>query len=390
MTNLTAHQEYLLLGKVSNTLGEQEIKEWEQMVQQLPEVATAYKQFIDQLPHDQVATGFSYVDDPGYWEDITASFKEKDPAISPAPPARVRQPSFFRSRWMAAAIVAGIIVGSVFLWNQSRQPANRDNMAANEKPNIELRLADGKVINLSRQQGSIRTNAAQFNNTNKTLTYSTSNNTAAIAINTLTVPIGLDYKINLSDGTEVWMNSATELKFPMAFADVTREITINGEAYLKVAKDTKRPFIVHLPHSTMQVLGTEFNVNSYDSGLVKVALVEGSVNMEAPTGTAKLVPGKQAIYHEGQSIQQETFDAKFVLGWQKGLFYFDEVTLQEIAKVVPRWFGMQVVIDDPAINHKKFVGVLDRNQPISNFQGDLKLISGIDSYVDKNNVLHFR
>ncbi len=389
MNNLTAHQEYLLLGKVSNTLNENESKEWEEMVQQLPEVAAAYEHFIDQLPHGQVETAFSYVDEPGYWDDLTASFKEKESAALPQAPAKLRRLSLFRTRWVAAAIISTIIVGSFFLWNEFRQPGNQD-VATNKRPNIELRLANGNVINLSQQQGSIQTDAAQLNNANKTLTYSTGNNPAAVAINTLTVPIGLDYKINLADGTEVWMNSATELKFPMAFPGNTREVTINGEAYLKVAKDAKKPFIVHLPHSTVQVLGTEFNVNSYDSGVVKVALVEGSVNMQTPTDASKLLPGKQAVYHDGQPITQEVFDAKFVLGWQKGLFYFDEVTLLEIAKVVPRWFGMQIVIDDPSINHKKFVGVLDRNQPISNFQDDLKLISGIDSYIDKDNVLHFR
>lgn len=389
MNNLTAHQEYLLLGKVSNTLNEQELKEWEQLVQELPEVAATYDRFIQNLPPDKVANHFSYVDEPGYWDNLTESFKNK-PAAAPVAPTKVRALPFFRRRGVAAAVIIGVIAaGSIFLWNQFRQPAKTD-LAANGKPNIELRLADGSVINLCQQQGSIQTNAAQLNNNNKTLTYSAGTNAAATAINTLTVPVGLDYKISLADGTEVWMNSATELKFPLAFPGSTREITINGEAYLKVAKDAKKPFLVHLPNTTVRVLGTEFNVNSYDSGIVKVALVEGSVNMTAPSGETKLTPGREAIYRAGQPIRQEAFDARSVLGWQKGLFYFDEATLQEIARVVPRWFGIQVVIDDPAIKNKKFVGVLDRNQPISVFQGDLKLIAGINSYVDKNHVLHFK
>lgn len=391
MNNLTAHQEYLLLGKVSNTLDEDESKEWEQMIQNLPGVAAAYEQFVSQLPAEHIASGFSYVDQPGYWDDLTASLqKENQSTIKVPATGKVRRISFFRNRWIAAAIVVGVIAGSVFLWKQIQHRGNTNDFAANKKTNIELRLADGSVINLSQRQGSIQTDAAQLNNNNKTLSYSAGDKVIATAINTLTVPVGLDYKIRLADGTEVWMNSATELKFPLAFPGNTREVTINGEAYLKVAKDAQKPFIVHLPNSTVQVLGTEFNVNSYDPGTVKVALVEGSVNMTAPTGEIKLSPGREAIYREGQSLKQDAFDAKFVLGWQKGLFYFDEATLQEIAKVVPRWFGMEVIIDNPEIKGKKFVGVLDRNQPISAFQDDLKLISGIDSYVDKNNVLHFK
>lgn len=380
MKNLTAHQEYLLLGKVSNTLSEQESEEWEQMVQQVPEVAAAYEQFMQQLPAGDVASHFSYVDEPGYWDDLTRSFKA---------PARIRRLPLWRPRWVAAAITAGVLAGSALLWNNLRKQDTPMNMAAAAKPGVELRLADGSVVNLSRQQGNIQTGAAQLNNTNKRLTYSSSDADASV-INILTVPVGLDYKISLADGTEVWMNSATELKFPLAFPDTSREISINGEAYLKVAKDPAKPFIVHLPNSTVQVLGTAFNVNTYDPGTAKVALVEGAVNMRSPSGEITLVPGRQAIYQDGQAFQQRTFDAKVVLGWQKGLFFFDEMPLKEIAKVVPRWFGMQVIIDDPAISDKKFVGVLDRNQPISAFQEDLKLIAGIDSYVDKDNVLHFR
>ncbi|QEH41551.1 FecR family protein [Chitinophaga sp. XS-30] len=380
MKNLTAHQEYLLLGKVSNTLSEQESEEWEQMVQHVPEVAIAYEQFMQQLPAGDVAGRFSYVDEPGYWDDLTASFKE---------PARIRRLPFGRRRWVAAAIAIGVLAGSALLWNNLRKQDTATNMAATAKPGVELRLADGSVVNLSRQQGNIQTGATQLNNTNKRLTYSSSDADASV-INILTVPVGLDYKISLADGTEVWMNSATELKFPLAFPDATREVSINGEAYLKVAKDPAKPFIVHLPNSTVQVLGTEFNVNTYDPGTAKVALIEGAVNMRSLSGESTLAPGRQAIYQDGQAIQQRTFDAKVVLGWQKGLFFFDEMPLKEIAKVVPRWFGMQVIIDDPAISDKKFVGVLDRNQPISAFQDDLKLIAGIDSYVDKDNVLHFR
>lgn len=350
------------------------------MVQQVPEVAAAYEQFMQQLPAGDVASHFSYVDEPGYWDDLRGAFKE---------PARVRRLPFGRRRWVAAAIAAGVLAGSVLLWNNPRNQDTAMNMAAAAKPGVELRLGDGSVVNLSQQQGNIQAGAAQLNNTNKRLTYSSSDADASV-INILTVPIGLDYKISLADGTEVWMNSATELKFPMAFPDATREVSINGEAYLKVAKDPAKPFIVHLPNSTVQVLGTEFNVNTYDPGTAKVALIEGAVNMRSPSGESMLAPGRQAIYQDGHAIQQRTFDAKVVLGWQKGLFFFDEMPLKEIAKVVPRWFGMQVVIDDPAISDKKFVGVLDRNQPISAFQDDLKLIAGIDSYVDKDNVLHFR
>lgn len=380
MSNLTAHQEYLLLGKVSNTLNKRESKEWEQMVKQMPDVAEAFKQFSSRLPSEEMASGFGYLDDPGYWDDLALSFGKRP--IAPKPYIR-----FLRSRWAAAAVFVGIIALSAVLWGRFRQ---RGMQVASQKPSVELRLADGSAVNLSQHQGRIKTGITSLSNSNNTLTYTVNASADARSINILTVPIGLDYKIFLADGTEVWLNSATELKFPLAFLGNSREIAINGEAYLKVAKDAGKPFIVHLPHSSVKVLGTEFNVNTYDSGIVAVALVEGSVNLQTPGGDANIVAGKQAIYTKGQPIRQEPFDPTYVLGWRQGLFYFDEATLEEISKVVPRWYGMQVVIDNPAIKDKKFAGVLDRKQSISVFQGDLKLISGIDSYVDRDNVLHFK
>ena len=292
---------------------------------------------------------------------------------------------------MAVASVAIVMLtaGSI-LWSQFSKPGRRDQVAVPSKPAIELKLAGGQVVNLSQEQGAIDAGAAKLSNSNKSLSYSVNNDQSLIGINTLTVPIGLDYKINLADGSMIWLNSATKLEFPLAFPGDTREITISGEAYLKVAKNAAKPFIVHLPHSTVQVLGTEFNVNTYDSGLVKVALVEGSVNMQAPTGTSKLAPGKQAVYRFGQPISQETFDARTVLSWQKGLFYFNDASLQEISKVLPRWYGIQVTIDDPSILSRTFSGIIDRNKPIEVFMEDLKMISRINAYRDKQNVLHFK
>lgn len=379
MGNLTVHQRYLLLGKVSKTLNDEESEEWDQMLEQVPEVAAAYEQFTRRLPADKVASGFSYVDEPGYWDDLAVTLKGK-----PVAPGRLLP--WWRSRWTAAAAFAGIVATSALLWSQF---SPKDTLVASQKPSVELQLADGSAINLSQRKGSIKTGTASLNNTNNTLTYTAGNNTRSTAINTLRVPTGLDYKILLADGTEVWMNSATELKFPLAFPGNTREITIDGEAFLKISKNAQKPFIVHLPHSTVQVLGTAFNVNTYDSAVETVSLVEGSVNLHTVVGDTRLEPGTQAVFSHGR-VQEKTFNPKYVLGWREGLFYFDETTLPEISQAIERWFGMQVMIDNPAIRDKKFAGVLDRKQPISVFQNDLKLISGIDSYIDQNKVLHFK
>jgi ferric-dicitrate binding protein FerR (iron transport regulator) len=198
----------------------------------------------------------------------------------------------------------------------------------------------------------------------------------------------MDYNIHLSDGSVVYLNSATILSFPMKFTGNTREITINGEAYLEVAKDATHPFIVNLPHGSVQVLGTEFNVNSYDSGVVKVALVQGSVNMQMDNHTLHLTPGKEGVY-KNNNLAVKPFDEQTTLGWRQGIYYFDNATLRQIVEVLPRWFGMQVQMDNEAKASEHFTGRVYRNQPITDFLDNLKSTTTVDYFI-RDSVVHFR
>jgi ferric-dicitrate binding protein FerR (iron transport regulator) len=384
MTHLTEEQEYLLLGKVGGLLNEAEERAWETLLKENPAAQQAYDDMIQALPTDEVADSFQRIKQDATWKDLAALYK----VDTPAPKTRRL---LYRSLAAACVILLLSTGGWLFYFYKdvtSDQPAASIHT---KKRGIQLTLANGQHIDLSNEEGAIQTADVHLINNNKTLTYAlTDEASVRQGTNRLTVPVGMDYKIALSDGTEVWLNAATQLEFPFVFAGNAREITINGEAYLKVAKNAAKPFVVHLPQSTVQVLGTEFNVNTYDSGVVKVALVSGAVNLKAPTGESILSPGKEAIYYAGNSIRQQSFDPRLVLSWREGLFYFNGATLTEINKVVPRWFGITTVIDNPNIRSREFVGALDRNQPIQVFLNDLKAISGIDSYVDKDSILHFK
>ncbi|GEP90811.1 FecR family protein [Chitinophaga terrae (ex Kim and Jung 2007)] len=385
MDQLTDDEKFLLLGKVTGTLSPAEEEALEQLFLTNPHARPAYDALAASLPASDVATGFAHRKTHSTWRDLEAELRQQQTPVPVVP--------LFKRKWLvAAAIVAGLLVaaGIIFWQQQLAKPGKSYLAAAPSKAGIELKLANGQVVNLSEEHGAIKAGDAQLNNSNKSLSFAPGPSPSAEELNILTVPTGMDYKVNLADGTEVWLNSATQISFPLAFTGSSRQIAINGEAYLKVAKDPSKPFIVQLPHSTVQVLGTEFNVNTYDSGIVKVALVEGSVNLQAPTGKSMLTPGKQAVYHDGQAITQATFDARNVLSWRKGLFYFEDASLEEIGKVVPRWYGIRVVIDNPAIRSRTFSGVINRNRPVSVFMEDLKAISGIEAYRDQQGVLHFR
>jgi ferric-dicitrate binding protein FerR (iron transport regulator) len=296
-----------------------------------------------------------------------------------------------RMRWLlsTAAAVTILAVALLFFVHISNKVHQPGDLAANTsiKPgSIQLLMPDGQSVDLSSTKGRVTIGNATLHNNNKVLSY-TSSGQPLSGTATLKVPVGKDYKLQLSDGSEIWLNSATVLSFPFTFGN-SREITINGEAYVKVVADAKKPFIVHLSASTVQVLGTEFNINTYDHGQEKVSLVAGAVKINAGTGTALLKPGTEAVYSIGTGIKTQPFDEDLTLSWRQGIYKFQSKTLQEICQVLPRWFGIEVVMDNPRIGGIIFSGLLDRNRPLSQ---QLQLFAADDvHFYFKDGVLHFK
>ncbi|HLU92901.1 MAG TPA: FecR domain-containing protein [Membranihabitans sp.] len=339
------------------------------------------------------------------WDKLQNIYSEnpvvKNPgtAIPPWRKQAVPEKKIHRLYWAkwAAACVALLLSFSVgyYLWNDSNREIPLVVSVDLPYDHINLQLSDGQRINLSDAKGNIQSGDVFLENENKTLSFSTANladsSTNIYKINTLTVPVGLDYKITLSDGTLVWLNSATEIKFPFKFSNNTREVEVDGEAYFEVAKDINRPFIVHLPQSEVEVLGTTFNINTYGKVTNKVALIEGSVKMKTQESETRIVPGIEMIYEKGQGFSENKFKTSEVLGWQKGIFYFYDASLPEICNVIPRWFGINVVLDNPSIKSKRFAGILDKNQSIEVFLQDLQTITDIEFYFEEDGKeLHFR
>ncbi|WP_349317881.1 FecR domain-containing protein [Chitinophaga sp. MM2321] len=309
------------------------------------------------------------------------------------------QPRRFPVQWAAAAaIMICIGVAGWMKFNKTVKPPKTQLAVApyampeiqNKKNGIQLQLASGSKINLSKASQRIFVDADQLSNSQKTLTYAATNNLPA-GINAITVPIGMDYKINLSDGTEVWINSATTLRFPFTFSKDKREIAVNGEAYFKIAEDASRPFIVYLPNSTVEVMGTTFNVNSYDSSKIKVSLVAGAVKMNASKQAVVLKPGQQGVFREKTgALHVKPFDEGQELSWLAGTYIFSNATLDEVSSVIPRWFGVPVVIDNSLLGKKNFSGRVNRRDPITDFLHALSATTSVEYYFSKDSTLHFK
>jgi ferric-dicitrate binding protein FerR (iron transport regulator) len=200
------------------------------------------------------------------------------------------------------------------------------------------------------------------------------------------VPAGANYKIVLSDGTEVLLNAATRLRFPFRFAKAQREVYLEGEAYFKVATDAHRPFIVHTPLTRIDVLGTSFNVNSYEEGRVKTALVEGKVITRCSEGKSmELSPGYAAEYLAEKGFSSEKFDEDDELSWMNGLYYFHDMPVAGLAHLASRCYGIHIVIDKEKFAGRSVTGLLDRTK-LSDFLNDLGTIAHIKYHYSENSL----
>ncbi|PWV51935.1 FecR family protein [Chitinophaga sp. S165] len=294
-----------------------------------------------------------------------------------------------RQLWLRASVgvaaAIAVFLGVYLSWF-SRSPSFKSGQVASHiSKQIILRLPGEEVIDLSGSQGEMKVGSTHLNNINKTLTYSSAvaDNKTAI----LTVPPGKDYVVRLDDGTEIQLNAATRLEFPLKFSGATREIVVDGEAYIKVAKDEKRPFIVNLSHSQVQVLGTEFNVNTYDAGQEKVALVEGAVKMITKENSLVLTPGNEGTYTKDKGIEVDRFSTRDCLSWRKGLYFFHNATFEEVSKILPRWFGVEVIIQNHETGNSRFTGFIDRNAPIAQSLDLLKETNAFNYVISGDTVL---
>ena len=257
-----------------------------------------------------------------------------------------------------------------------------------------LTLADGTKIKLTGSNTGILAsegNVSISKNKEGQIVYETlandKSNTNAIAYNTLSTPRGGQYQVNLPDGTKVWLNATTTLKFPVVFNKNERRVELNGEAYFEVnpissskGSAKKIPFLVISHGQKIEVLGTHFNVNAYaDEPNIKTTLLEGSVKVINSNAqqSAVLKPGQQSVVDN--EITVTDVDATQAIDWQQGYFTFDNESVESIMRKISRWYNVSVTYQGN-IRHRKFGG------RISKFEN----VSQILQIMEKTKVIHFK
>ena len=187
-----------------------------------------------------------------------------------------------------------------------------------------------------------------------------------VEYNTLVVSRGGEYILTLSDGTKVWLNSETELKYPVRFTGNTREVSVKGEAYFEVKRDTLRSFVVHTPYSNTKVLGTSFNVSAYeDETTTAITLVSGKVEVYNQHEKCILKPGWQAVTeNKSGTLKTREVDVTGYVSWKDGMFEFNDMPLEQLVSQLSRWYDVDFFFANSDIRDFKFTGAIKRSNTL--------------------------
>lgn len=312
--------------------------------------------------------------------------------------------------WAAAACLLLFIFTMIF-WQQQTSPVQADiNLVRMQDTtgdvvnpggnSATLRLANGTLLELDKQASGIVMG--------ESITYENGKSIAAAALDKqamaadpsklileLATPLGGMYQITLPDGTKVWLNAGSSLKYPMSFAKNERRVRLEGEAFFEVTKDSARPFKVLSKGQEIEVLGTAFNVNAYpDNTAIKTTLVKGKVKLSNNNRYSEaiyLLPGQQSTNTNNGKIQLANVDTAPFTAWKEGLFYFDETPLSDALQQIGRWYNVEVKYKGE-VPQTHFYGRIKRSKPLRDVldvleEGGLRFEL---SKSDEKNILYVR
>jgi transmembrane sensor len=355
---------YLIAGYVQQTLSPEEHDELDRWVEESDENALLFEELTDE---ENIEAGLNQMRQ-GHTSEAYRKIKEKLP---------FKKEKKSRTIW-PYAIAASLLLAVAALYF-FRPPVEDDN---NGKTNTAqsnkdilpgsdravLTLSDGRTIILDEQGmgGLAKEGGIQLLKLDSgQLAYSGSDVTIATKFNTLSTPRGGQYLVTLSDGTRVWLNAESSLRYPVVFTDQDRVVELQGEAYFEVAHDESHPFHVKTKNQDITVLGTRFNVNAYgDEDVVRTTLLQGKIRLTTPTEAKIVQPGEQFITTTSGAIEkQKLVDVEGEIAWKEGWFHFRHAPIEEILKQVSRWYDADIIYRGKVTDH--FNADMARDLPVS-------------------------
>ena len=389
MNNLPNRISFLISKHLNDELNDEEKQELDEWVQQSEDHQRFFRQFTDEEAF--AATLEEYETGKG----IVLSKIKETIHFKEQPQTNRGMIWWLNRRRLTAAAACIIIAGGALMWwniNKKEKPVTKTAIVhptPNRQPASEgavLKLADGKEIILDNTQNGA---VAIQGNTRVTkqgglLSYNNNDAGNTILYNTLSTPKGKIYKLLLPDGSLVWLNAASSIRFPTAFTNGERNVEITGEVYFEVTKDAKKPFRVYFSspptgkegrEGAVEVLGTHFNINAYaNEDAIRTTLLEGSVKVSAMSNrqSAILKPGEQVSMSQSSHLSQPIpVQTKKVMGWKDGYFSLDDLSLEALMREVERWYDVEVEYEN-GVPAKAFFGKVNRDLSLFDFMEGLK------------------
>lgn len=302
-------------------------------------------------------------------------------------------------RWVAVVAAVWVLALGVTLWmtfgkkeNVAPLPVASKIIPAGEKK-ATLTLADGTEVHVEEITAQIlQEKGMNIEYRNGEIVYHKSEEkTTEVVYNKLEVPRGGECMIKLDDGTKVWVNAETKLKYPVAFVGDRREVVLEGEAFFDVAKNEK-PFIVKTSFGDVRVLGTAFGISAYASESESyTTLVRGKVSVEREGGEPVVIlPGEQVVTSKDGKMIKQQVDVEEFVGWKDGIYVFKEKSLGEIMKTLERWYNISVDFQEKSLVDLPFTGNLKRYDDINVFFDALTRTGDMKYRVEGNQVILFK
>lgn len=306
-----------------------------------------------------------------------------------------------KRNWYAAAAAAVVLcvlsVSFIFYLHSKRNsvpPVEFTTDILPGKNRATLTLSNGNPVDLSNTQtGHLINDAAVefYKDKDGSLVYGFSKNKHGKSVgepnfNILTTPAGGQFNLILPDGSKVWLNASSSIKFPVDFSKAERKVYLTGEGYFEISKNKLKPFHVHFGGQTIKVLGTHFNVNTYtDEPVSTTTLLEGKIQIFNQVSTSVLVPGQQASLKDNEKILIKNVDAEREIAWKNGVFEFKANDIKFIMRQLSRWYDVQVIYQGE-LPKDLFTGKIRRNMRLSDA---LKILSNqnIHFKIQKNTII---
>ena len=369
------YDEYIIqliqLYLVGDLSGEEKVK-LEEWVTQDPSREKLFKEICNEK---SVASDFGIyekVNKDSAWEKVIlkGNIKQKNNA---------RRLGWYK--FVAAVMIPLMVVAAGYFIRETKQGIEpKDTEFARIEPGKSkaiLRLADNRVIEITREQETrfdVAEGIAATNNLSG-MVYPEQVAMGKAEYNVLEVPRGGEYTVTLSDGTVVYLNSGSELRYPVAFGAERRDVFLSGEGYFEVAKDAERPFFVNADKLKIRVYGTSFNVNTYNIANVETVLVEGKIGIQGNNAEYTVKPGQLALYNrEKGTMEIRDVDVRPYVAWKEHEFMFDNESLEEIMNTLSLWYDVDVFFQTASLKQLHFTGHLGRYEEVSHI---LDAISGV-------------